>query len=71
MKNLKLRSIQVKEVASIEADAPVEAAEGKTSEEPVASTEDKVNSLQHSFAFSKSLMGIMPIPNFHLNLVDN
>merc|ERR1712212_38751 len=33
---------QVKEVASIEADAPVEAAEGKTSEEPVASTEDKV-----------------------------
>ena len=35
----------MKEVASIEADAPVEAAEGKTSDEPVASTEDKVNPL--------------------------
>merc|ERR1719239_1931627 len=39
---LEKKAEQVKEVASIEADAPVEAAEGKTSEEPVASTEDKV-----------------------------
>ena len=34
---------KVKEVAGIEADAPVEAAsEGKTSDESAASTEDKV-----------------------------
>merc|ERR1712192_181378 len=37
---------QVKEVPSMEADAPVEVAEGKTSEEPVASTEDKVAELE-------------------------
>merc|ERR1719507_2418370 len=39
---LEKKAEQVKEVAGIEADAPVEAAEGKTSDEPVASTEDKV-----------------------------